>query len=118
MERDEFFQKASQEILKGVFSLFQDHPLIQKLEQFAEVKVRPPGAVPLEATFRALCTGCDNCMKACPVHAIYIEDLNKRLPLLYPERQPCLHCTAYPCVQSCTTGALSLDNGIDLRSFE
>lgn len=117
MEREKFFQEACHKILNGLFTLIQDHPVVQKLEQFGEEKVRPPGSSPTEQEFQSLCTGCDACMKACPANAIYIDDLDRRYPLLYPQKQPCLHCTGYPCIQACPTGALKLVNDTELRQF-
>ncbi len=93
MKRDEFFRV-----------LFR--PVTHALEAFA-VKERPPGALP-EEEFLKQCTGCDECMKACPVNVIMIEDQELRHPVIYPEKDPCIHCEDTPCIQSCPTGALTL----------
>jgi ferredoxin-type protein NapG len=119
MDRETFFKTAFKKILKSGFSLIEDHPVIGYLENISdeteEKKVRPPGAHPSEQQFQDLCTGCDACMSACPVNVIFIEDLEKRYPLLYPEKQPCIHCAGYPCIQACPTQALSLEHGSTLR---
>ncbi|PJD95800.1 MAG: hypothetical protein CK425_07805 [Parachlamydia sp.] len=119
MDRETFFKTAFKKILKSGFSLIEDHPVIDYLENITdeteEKKVRPPGAHPSEQQFQDRCTGCDACMSACPVNVIFIEDLEKRYPLLYPEKQPCIHCAGYPCIQACPTQALSLEHGSTLR---
>jgi len=94
MKRGEFFQVLLQ-------------PITQALEVFTDETLteRPPGAVP-EEEFLKRCTGCDECMKACPVNIIMIEDQELRHPVIYPEKDPCIHCEDMPCIQSCPTGAL------------
>ncbi|CCB86652.1 MULTISPECIES: 4Fe-4S dicluster domain-containing protein [Parachlamydia] len=119
MDRQHFFASAFRKIVSSGLSLIEDHPIVKKLESMADEtqKVRPPGASSSERTFQELCTGCDACMAACPANAIYIEDLEKRHPLLYPQRQPCLHCSDYPCMKVCEPQALSLTNGTELREL-
>lgn len=80
------------------------------------VKQRPPGAAP-EKEFHQLCTGCDGCMIACPVNVIMIEDMEKRYPVIYPDKNPCVKCYNYPCISSCPTEALHLKNGLELRNI-
>jgi ferredoxin len=101
MNRRQFFLEAYQRLLKK-------HLL---------KKQRPPGASPTEKEFRTRCVGCDACMIACPVNIVMIEDLRTRLPLIYPEKGPCLHCTGYPCIAACPTGALSPSNSPETRLF-
>jgi len=117
MDRETFFKTAFKKILKSGFSLIEDYPAIKYLEKVSDEtdKVRPPGASPLDLQFQQLCTGCDACMKACPINVIFIEDLEKRHPLLYPEKHPCIRCEGYPCIQACPTQALSLENGCSLH---
>lgn len=104
MDRKDFFKQL---IGKGI-ELLGDNPLIRALEDSVKVKERPPGNLP-EKEFQTVCTGCDACMIACPVNVIMVEDLKTRLPVIYPETAPCLHCTSYPCIQACNTGALNFE---------
>lgn len=88
-----------------------DNPITEALqileeEKSSPLKQRPPGAILPDSEFRHFCTGCDACMIACPLNVIMIDDMEKRYPVIYPETAPCLHCTGYPCIQSCRTGAL------------
>jgi len=95
MNRKEFFQVLFRPIAKAIDSLNDD-----------TVKTRPPGAMP-EEQFLKLCTGCDECMKACPVNAIMIDDLQLRHPVIYPKQNPCIHCPDTPCITACPSLALS-----------
>jgi ferredoxin len=79
---------------------------LERLGEEPQVKVRPPGAIE-ESLFLKRCTGCDACMKACPVNVIMIEDLETRDPIIYPEKDPCIRCPGFPCIAACPTGALS-----------
>ncbi len=97
MKRKEFFSRLLLEVL--------DNPLSFALEELAETKERPPGALD-ETQFKKTCTGCDQCMIACPVNVIMIEDQETRLPVIYPEKDPCIHCEDTPCIDACPTGAL------------
>ncbi|MGA8163887.1 MAG: 4Fe-4S dicluster domain-containing protein [Waddliaceae bacterium] len=87
-----------------------------KSQQSTVKKQRPPGAAPTEEEFLQRCTGCDACMAACPVHVIMIEDRKKRDPIIYPQKDPCIHCPGYPCIQACPTGALHKNNSLKLRT--
>lgn len=70
---------------------------------------RPPGAHPDERKFLEMCTGCDQCMAACPVNIVMIEDLERRDPVIFPDEGPCIRCEGFPCIKACPTGALSLE---------
>ena len=72
--------------------------------------VRPPGAVE-EKAFLDACTRCNDCVMACPEHAIKkvaptfgaaIADT----PVLHPAFNPCKMCTDLPCITACGEGAL------------
>lgn len=106
MDRKEFFGEAWKKLVKQGLELVGDHPIWKGLEKMAEPKERPPGAVLPDALFQQLCTGRDAYMIACPVSVIMVEDLERRLPVIYPERNPCVHCDGYPCASVCETGAL------------
>jgi len=108
MNRKDFFKESFKCLIGKGLEIFSDNPVISYLEKSALKKERPPGAVTPDSTFEKLCTGCDACMIACPVNIIFIEDQTRRYPVIYPESSPCLHCTGYPCIASCPTGALAL----------
>ncbi len=106
MNRKEFFNQ-----LAGKAAAWISETSVGKvLEVVSLVKERPPGAPQSDSKFQELCTGCDACMIACPVNVIMIDNLEKRFPVIYPEEAPCIHCTGYPCIQVCPTGALIVQN--------
>jgi ferredoxin-type protein NapG len=72
--------------------------------------IRPPGALP-EKEFLKKCTGCMDCIKACPHYVIRRAGAElgtsiQETPILLPHENPCLLCADFPCIKSCTTGAL------------
>lgn len=69
----------------------------------------PPGAITPESKFLKKCTGCGDCVFNCPYTAIfpvYDEKLNKNIPHLDTNSNACMMCEDWPCIQSCTFGAL------------
>ncbi len=108
IDRGEFFSQLWHKTLSAGLEIFGDSPLVKLLEK--ERSERPPGAHRDDSTFQKLCTGCDACMVACPVNVIMIEDLETRHPLIYPDKDPCIHCEDTPCIKVCETGALSLSS--------
>jgi ferredoxin len=122
MDRKSFFQQLYLEVKKSCYNLIENHQLLnvfigsdKKLEVNKVSKQRPPGAAKDDKEFIKRCIGCDACMVACPINIIMIEDLNLRYPLIYPELNPCTHCEDYPCIRSCPTDALNLNNGTQLN---
>lgn len=109
MKRAEFFGKAFKLLVGSGLTLMEDNPIVQGLEKLADdtKRERPPGAAG-EGEFQDKCTGCDACMIACPVNVVMIEDMERRLPVIYPEKDPCIHCEGYPCIQACPTDALQM----------
>ena len=71
--------------------------------------IRPPGALK-EKEFLAMCTKCDECVKACPHYSI--RKLNKDFdisdgtPIIIPEDAPCYMCEGFLCISACKDGAL------------
>lgn len=116
MNRKDFFQQAFKMVIGKGLELLEDNPVIHALEEFAKEKEkweRPPGASSSDKVFQSKCTGCDRCMAACPVDIIMINDLEKRYPVIYPDKAPCIRCENYPCIQACPTGALILHKIVD-----
>ena len=72
-------------------------------------RIRPPGARP-EKEFLALCTGCEDCAKACPHHAIFtLKETSGRdagTPVMLPFERGCPMCEDYPCITACEPSAL------------
>lgn len=72
--------------------------------------LRPPGAVD-EQTFLAECTRCNECITACPHDAIVHAPPRFRqaagTPMIDPDRQPCLMCDDFPCIDACEPDVLS-----------
>jgi ferredoxin-type protein NapG len=124
MNRKDFFKEAYQRLIQKGLNLFHSNPIIDALESCSgkpittKKKQRPPGASPTDSRFQKSCTGCDACMIACPVNVIMIEDLEKRLPLIFLEEAPCIQCADTPCITACPTQALNLTNGIELRFLD
>ena len=71
---------------------------------------RPPGAVQ-ESKFLAGCTRCNECVRACPHHAIVHAPERMReaagTPIILADHQPCLMCADYPCIAACQPGVLT-----------
>ncbi|WP_140920407.1 4Fe-4S binding protein [Limnobaculum xujianqingii] len=107
--KDERFYKAYMEhrtvsrrgllrgLLKGAQAIPDSSPVNH--HQKAEV-IRPPGAAN-EAIFQQFCTGCGDCVSACPEFLIV---LNASLPELDFISNYCTRCDR--CVRACNTGAL------------
>lgn len=71
--------------------------------------LRPPGALD-ESAFRQACTGCTDCLEACPYDAIRrlgpeFGDAGST-PAIIVRETPCYLCQDMPCITACTTGAL------------
>ena len=86
---------------------------IPKLFRRDESPLRPPGARD-EATFKAMCIRCGNCVRACPSEIIkrdtnslptsYLSPAIRYPRELYTDRY-CLE-TCHKCAESCPTGAI------------
>jgi len=66
--------------------------------------LRPPGALD-EAHFLESCTGCGECVVACPHGSIRVFKENET-PVVYPDEKPCYLCDAFPCIAACEPEAL------------
>lgn len=104
--RREFFKKTLSSLGNTVREIVKS-----KADTVPETKrfIRPPGAVD-NKKFLSLCTGCDECVKACPHYSI--RKLNKDFdiadgtPIVVPEKTPCYLCDDFPCIRACKEGAL------------
>lgn len=75
----------------------------------ANSPARPPGAVD-EEEFLARCTGCGDCVHACPHASIFIlltDDVADGTPVLAPDERPCHLCEERWCIAACETDALA-----------
>ena len=70
--------------------------------------LRPPGAKEVEDEFVSTCSRCQNCVSACPVHAIQIDDNQADgVPFIIAEEQPCVMCDGLLCMYNCPSGAIT-----------
>ena len=81
--------------------------------------LRPPGALE-EVRFLESCTGCGECVEACPHDSIRVlEDHHdsggserRETPVIYPDEQPCYLCEDFPCIAACEPEALRPVGGL------
>ncbi len=66
--------------------------------------LRPPGAL-AEARFLESCTGCGECIEACPHGSLRVLE-GHETPVLYPDEKPCYLCDDFPCIAVCEPEAL------------
>ncbi len=80
--------------------------------------LRPPGAVADGRRFRDACTGCGQCVEACPHGAISLlgpaAGGDENTPCMTPVESPCYWCQDKACISACPEGALSfgMDNTV------
>ena len=125
MKRKDFFDKAFKYFSAKGMSLVEENPIKEIMgelseelseesglskHQLLEGEERPPGALEPDSLFREKCTGCDECMIACPVDVVEVNDLDARYPIIFSKKAPCIHCEDTPCIKVCPTEALSLES--------
>ncbi|TGK06960.1 4Fe-4S dicluster domain-containing protein [Leptospira semungkisensis] len=69
----------------------------------------PPGADQTGKRFFSKCTGCGDCIYACPYSVLFpVPDdvTGKHFPRMDVNLNACMLCEGYPCISSCQTGAL------------
>jgi ferredoxin-type protein NapG len=70
--------------------------------------LRPPGAKQPDDDFVRTCSGCGNCMNACPVSAIQMDSNQADgAPFIIADQQPCVLCDGLHCMYNCPTGAIT-----------
>jgi ferredoxin-type protein NapG len=83
-------------------------PKISKSKRISHLKF-PPGALKEKRKFFQKCTGCGDCIEACPhgtLFPVYDSKLEKKYPYLDPNMKPCMMCFEYPCIAACEVNAL------------
>lgn len=105
--------RSRRELFTSLFSSLRDGAReVQTSQQASKGSPEllwPPGAVTPADAFLERCTGCGDCVEACPPEAIFtVERADGRaLPVLDPARQPCLLCDDVPCIPACPEDALA-----------
>jgi ferredoxin len=69
----------------------------------------PPGSGIDRKKFESICTGCGDCIRACPYRTIFPlfnSKLEKNIPNIDPNFRACMLCKDYPCIRSCKPKAL------------
>jgi ferredoxin-type protein NapF len=98
------------EVFRGASDEVRSQPRLDP-----EKVLRPPGALTPDDQFLAACTGCGDCVPACPTKSILTiehEELTS-LPVINPRHKPCYLCTDLPCIAACKEGALVSPGGPD-----
>lgn len=88
-------------LLRGIFNAGQKAQQQISQAMYQRAATRPPQAV-AEPLFMQNCTGCGDCVVACPYGLIQIQDQKAVLQIDYCA---CDHCGK--CTEQCQTGALS-----------
>ncbi len=70
--------------------------------------LRPPGALSPDERFLEACTGCGDCLPACPVACLFlmVDDRGRTIPAIDPAFRACELCRDLPCIAACPDGAL------------
>ncbi|MGE0644106.1 MAG: 4Fe-4S dicluster domain-containing protein [Nitrospira sp.] len=105
--RRDFLKDSVLSTVKAAQEFVKEAEGSRKVEATARVRLdwlRPPGAVE-EHLFLERCTKCNDCVTACPPHAI-VTHPDDGTPVLYADQSPCLLCEDVPCAAACGTGAL------------
>jgi MauM/NapG family ferredoxin protein len=112
VDRRGFFRAGFEEMMRAVGEgLSHLHNPVEESQACPEPTIlRPPGAV-TEAEFLELCTGCNDCIMACPKQAIRkagdeFGETQSGKPMIIAETNPCWLCKDLPCITACETGAL------------
>ncbi|MCB1190506.1 MAG: 4Fe-4S dicluster domain-containing protein [Leptospiraceae bacterium] len=69
----------------------------------------PPGAIPNKVEFKNQCSGCGECIDACPyqvLFSIFEKRYKKNIPYMDVNANACKMCKDWPCIKSCKDSAL------------
>ncbi|TGK11544.1 4Fe-4S dicluster domain-containing protein [Leptospira fletcheri] len=83
-------------------------PKPKKFKAFRNLQF-PPGADANGKRFLSKCTGCGDCMYACPYSVLFPvpnDELGKHLPHMDVNLNACMLCKDFPCIAACPEGAL------------
>ncbi|EPG73716.1 4Fe-4S dicluster domain protein [Leptospira fainei serovar Hurstbridge str. BUT 6] len=83
-------------------------PKRKKFKAFRNLQY-PPGVDKTAKRFLSKCTGCGDCIYACPYSVLFpvMDDARgKHLPRMDVNLNACMLCKDYPCIAACETGAL------------
>lgn len=97
----EEFEKTKEEIIS--------YPEITKANDKFKGLKHPPGAISNKQKFVEACTGCGDCIYACPHNAlapIFSVESMKSIPFIDVNSSPCKLCKDYPCIKACKPLAL------------
>jgi len=91
--------RTAREYIKHRDALSEQTALVPRMDW-----LRPPGAVE-ESLFLQRCTGCADCIEACPYGSIAKSPVDG-FPVIFPNQTPCHLCEDFPCIGVCETDAL------------
>jgi ferredoxin-type protein NapG len=97
--------RSRRDLLRDVFGVLRGH---RPPPPDPDTVLRPPGALSPDERFLDACTGCGDCLPACPESAILTVPHadGRAIPAIHPAAEPCHLCPDLPCITACPEGAL------------